>query len=143
MTEVQPLKKKTSPSACFAFEVWVKTRPEFRRTINARSAGKAKSDYLCDLNESWPDYKFTDLAVRRLGLPRTSEGFTRNAAYRGVPDVRCGQRVIVGKGRGTIVGHNCSANFDVLFDDDSPDYPGLTLNVHPSSVEYERETADV
>lgn len=118
----------------FAFEVWVKTVPEWRRTINARSAGKAKSDYLLDLQDAWPDYRFTDLAVRKIGGPHTSEQFIRNATYRGMPDVRCGQRVIVGKGRGVIVGHNSSANFDVLFDDDSPEYPGLTLNVHPGSV---------
>jgi hypothetical protein len=33
-----------------------------------------------------------------------------------------------------IVGHNSSANFDVLFDDDSPRYAGNTLNVHPSEI---------
>ena len=124
-------------NAVCAFDVWVKDRPDFRRTVNARTAAKAKADYLLDLQEAWPDYKFTDLRVRKVGGPYTSDSFRRNAAYRGLPDVECGQRVIVGDARGVIVGHNSSANFDVLFDDDSPEYPGLTLNVHPASLTLE------
>jgi hypothetical protein len=52
-----------------------------------------------------------------------------------MPEVECGQRVRVGISRGVIVGHNESANFNVLFDDDDPRYPGLTLNVHPCDVD--------
>ena len=110
-------KSSTGPRDCFAFEVWVYDRRDFNRVVNARSAGKAKSQYL-----------------RKVGAARTSESFMRNAAYRGMPYVECGNRVLVGNARGVIVGHNSSANFDVLFDDDSPKYPGLTLNVHPSEV---------
>lgn len=123
-------------SHCYAFEVWVASVPEFRKTINARTANKAKYEFLIDLQESWPDYEYKDLRVRKLGEPVSSERFIHNAKYRGVPDVRCGQRVIVGDGRGIIVGHNASANFDVLFDDDSPKYAGLKLNVHPGEVQY-------
>lgn len=122
-------------SDCFAFDVWVRSRPDFRRIVNARSAGKAKSSFLIDLQDAWPNYRYTDLRVKKIGGAHTSEQFRRNAAYRGMPDVECGQRVIVGDGRGVIVGHNSSANFDVLFDDDSPKYAGLTLNVHPGSIE--------
>ena len=124
---------------CYAFEVWVSGRPEFGRVINERTAGRAKRSYLLDLNESWPDYKFTDLRARKIGGPHTTERFIDNAVYRGTPDVRCGQRVKVGLGRGVIVGHNESANFDILFDDDSPKYAGLTLNVHPGEVQYDCE----
>lgn len=122
-------------SACYAFYVWVNSRPEFHRIINARSAGKAKYEYFIDISESW-DIKFTELRVRKVGDCHSSDRFIHNAQYRGVPHVRCGDRVIVGEGRGVIIGHNDSANFDVLFDDDSPKYPGETLNVHPGEVEY-------
>lgn len=115
----------------FAFKVWVQQRPEWERVINARSAGKAKGAYYRSLAESWPDMPYTALRCRKIGGPHTSSAFTRNAQYRGIPEVRCGQRVAVGEGRGAVVGHNLSANFNVLFDDDSPLYPGQTLNVHP------------
>lgn len=59
------------------------------------------------------------------------------ARRRGVPDARCGQRVLVGKSRGVIIGHNSSLNFDVLFDDDDPKFAGLTLNVHPADCQFE------
>jgi hypothetical protein len=49
-----------------------------------------------------------------------------------MPDVRCGQRVRVGKHVGVIVGHNSSANFNVLFGEG--EYKGKTLNVHPAEV---------
>jgi predicted short-subunit dehydrogenase-like oxidoreductase (DUF2520 family) len=41
--------------------------------------------------------------------------------------------VKVGESIGTIVGHNSSANFDVLFDYGGK-YGGLTLSVHPSEM---------
>ena len=116
----------------FAFKVWVQQRPEWERVINARSRGKAKVEYYRSLTESWPDFPYIDIRCRKIGDPHTSSAFTRNAQYRGMPGVKCGQRVAVGEGRGVIVGHNYSANFNVLFDDDSPLYPGQTLNVHPS-----------
>ena len=77
---------------------------------------------------------------RRCGVaksvrPETSERFRANAAYRGMPHIQCGQRVKVGEAHGVIVGHNESANFDVLFDPDSPRYANLRLNVHPASIE--------
>lgn len=76
----------------------------------------------------------TATACRKIGNPVSSEQFLRNAKYRGMPDLRCGHRVKVGPGIGTIVGHNSSANFNVLFDTDSPKYAGLKLNVHPSEI---------
>lgn len=124
-----------SPTACYAFEVWPDGKPEWAKVINARSAGKAKAEYHTDINECW-EVPFTVIRCRKLGKPQTSQRFRDNAAYRGVPHVECGQRVIVGDGRGVIVGHNSSANFDVLFDDDSPRYAGQRLNVHPSEVQY-------
>ena len=130
------MKTATKTNQVFAFHVYVADRPDFCRMINHRSAGKAKAEFLSELNDPWPDYRYTDLRAQKLGPARTSEDFKRNARYRGVPDVECGQPVKVGNGRGVIVGHNSSANFDVLFDDDSPEFAGLTLNCHPGTVEY-------
>lgn len=118
----------------YAFEVTVRGKPEWGQTINTTSPGKARYAYLLDIWDSWPDVTFADLKVRKVGLPVTPESFTRTAAYRGLPHVRCGDRVDVGGHLGTIVGSNPSANFDVLFDDDaSDDYAGQTLNCHPHS----------
>lgn len=113
-----------------AFEVSVKGT-DWRRIINARTAGQAKSEYHSDIRESWPDVPFTAIRCCKLGAAYTSREFHRNAIYRGLPDVKCGQLIKVGDACGVIIGHNSSANFDVLFDDDSPLYAGLTLNVHP------------
>lgn len=117
----------------YSFEVSVKGT-EWSRIINARSAGKAKADYHRDILDPWPDLPFTAIRCRKIGAPHTSKQFERNAAYRGLPDVKCGQRVKVGDEFGVIVGHNASANFDVLFDERSK-YRGQTLNCHPDSCE--------
>lgn len=127
---------RSGSSDCYAFEVWPEGKPEWARIINARSAGKAKASYHADVNESW-DVPFIKIRCRKIGKPHTSEQFRHNARYRGMPDIECGQRVTVGRARGVIVGHNSAANFDVLFDDDSTEYAGLTLNVHPQYVELE------
>jgi hypothetical protein len=123
-----------TPPLASSFEVWVKGKPEWKRTVNARSRGKAKSAYHRDLSESW-DIDYRLIRCRSLGKPQTSEAFKANALYRGMPGIECGQRVKVGDSLGVIVGHNASANFNVLFDDNAPFYPGLTLNVHPHGME--------
>jgi len=117
-----------------SFEVWVSGREDWKRNVNARSAGKAKSDYHRNLSESW-DIDFREIRCRKLGRPITSAQFVAVALYRGMPGVKCGQRVKVGNSCGVIVGHNSSANFNVLFDEDSPEYAGKILNCHPQSVE--------
>lgn len=100
--------------------------------INDLSAGKAKYRFWRDVTEPWPDTKFTEVRVRKIGPAHTSERFKANAEYRGMPDVRCGDRVLVGEHEGLIAGHNSSANFDVLFT--SGPWTGKTLNVHPGEV---------
>lgn len=121
-------------SDLFAWEVSVKGT-DWTKIVNARTSGQAKRDYHLDVRGAWPDVPYTAMRCRKIGAPHTSERFKHNAAYRGMPDVKCGQRVKVGEARGVIVGHNESANFDVLFDADSPKYAGLKLNCHPSGVE--------
>lgn len=119
----------------FAFACWHKSRDESTADIyNATTRSKARYQYWLDIREPWPDVKLVDLKVRKIGGPHSSEHFVANAKYRGMPDVRCGQRVRVGEcGEGVIVGHNASANFDVLFQ--SGRWSGQTLNCHPASVE--------
>lgn len=116
----------------FAFECRHKDGDWGGTIINSTSAGRAKSDYLLDVRDVWPDVEYTDIRVRKLGGPHTSDGFVRNARYRGLPEVKCGQRVQVGDSTGWIVGHNSSANFDVLFD--SGRLKGGPYNVHPCEI---------
>jgi hypothetical protein len=113
----------------FAFECRF---AEFTSTVNAASPGKARYDYLLDLRDSYPDATFADIRVRKVRPARTSEAFLRTARYRGMPDLRCGEAVTVNGRRGFIVGHNDSANFDVLFADG--DWKGATVNVHPGEL---------
>jgi hypothetical protein len=118
----------------YSFEVSV-IGTNWTKQINARSAGKAKAEYWRDVREPWPDVPFTAIRARKIGRPESTEQFIRMAKYRGLPDVRCGQRVKVRNSCGVIVGHNSSANFDVLFDEDSPRFPNQRLNVHPADCE--------
>jgi hypothetical protein len=117
----------------YAWEVSVKGT-DWTKTVNARTSGQAKRDYHLDVIDAWPEVPFTAMRCRKLGPPQTSERFVHNAQYRGLPDVKCGQRVMVGNASGVIVGHNSSANFDVLFEEDSK-YPGMKLNCHPDSCQ--------
>lgn len=119
-----------------AFEVSV-TGTDWTKVVNATSASKAKYLYWLEVTDAWPDVPITAMRSRKFGdgAPYTSPEFERNARYRGMPEVKCGQRVRVNGSCGVIVGHNSSANFDVLFDDDAPRYGGRQLNVHPQEVE--------
>lgn len=100
-------------SALFAWEVSVKGT-DWTKIVNARTSGQAKRDYHLDVRDAWPDVPYTAMRCRKIGAPHTSERFKHNARYRGMPDVKCGQRVKVGEARGVIVGHNDSANASVL-----------------------------
>src|ERR1700759_924176 len=117
----------------YAFECRVAGTDWPPTMVNAKEAGKAKAEFLSDVQECWPDVKYTDIRCRKVGPAHTSEQFIENAKYRGMPEVRCGQRVSLRGEFGYIVGHNSSANFNVLFDDDSK-FNGHMLNVHPSEI---------
>jgi len=118
-----------TPTSVYAFECCF---GGFVSTINAGSAGKARYEYLLSVRESYPDATFSDIRVRKLGSAHTSAAFLRTAKYRGMPDLRCGEAVTVNGQSGFVVGHNDSANFDVLFTDG--DWNGCVLNVHPSEL---------
>lgn len=125
-------------AAVFAFEVRCPRLGGGGSVINHRTRGGAAAEYLRDLRDAWPDARFTDLRVRKLGPPETSAAFLRVAARRGMPGVRCGDRVLYRDDArripGCIVGHNDSDNFDVLFDVDTP-FRGAVGNVHPLDLE--------
>lgn len=126
----------------FAFECNVRGK-QWQKTVNHWTAGKARYEYLLDVRDAWPEVTFADVTVRKIGPAHTSEAFRRTARYRGLPDLKCGTRVHVGKACGAIVAHNDCANFDVLFDEDSPEFAGLTLNVHPMEMRIESSSMEV
>ena len=101
-------------------------------TVHALTPGQAKSEYFRNVADVLPDLRFTDVRCRRLGGPIHSDNFLRTAKYRGVPFARIGMRVLVGGEQGVIVGHNSSANFDVLFARGTR-YADQVLNCHPRS----------
>ncbi|MFA5187113.1 MAG: hypothetical protein WC551_11575 [Patescibacteria group bacterium] len=129
---------KTTQFDVFAWEVSVEGT-DWRRVINARTRGQAKAIYYHDVREAYPDILYTDIRCRKLGDPQTDTTFARVAIARGLPDIKCGQRVRVGESRGVIVGSNSSMNFDVLFDNNAPKYAGLRLNCHPDNIRFEEE----
>jgi hypothetical protein len=120
-------------SQVFAFRVWVDGY-DHSSIVNHLSSGKAKAEYYRDLRDVRPDIPFTAIRAKKLGAPVSSTSFVRNAQYRGMPQLQCGDRVKVGDAQGVIVGHSSSANFNVLFDQDSR-YQGQVLNVHPQEIE--------
>lgn len=120
-------------SAVFAFEVRC---GKYSRIVNSQTRGRAIAEYMGDVRDCWPDVKFTEFRARKLGPAHTSAAFDRTADYRGWHGVKCGQRVRLKDGGelGTIVGHNDSANFDVLFDQGTR-YCGRVANCHPADLE--------
>jgi hypothetical protein len=97
---------------------------EHHSTINALSPGHAKSIFLYDLDLDGVAY--TDLRCLSLGDVFTSDDFKRVAKYRDIPFAYCGMRVEVDGKPGVIIGHNSSANLDVLFEDKT------ISNCHPN-----------
>lgn len=120
----------------FAFEVWPVWKPEWSTVVNHRTAGKAKAEMFSDLRESY-DLPFTDMRARKIGRPRTDSMFAHVAQMRGMPELRCGQRVsFLSKGEsvsGVLVDAGGGANFGVLCDKDSI-WPNQRVYVHPSEL---------
>lgn len=108
--------------------------------INSTSIGRAKREFLINLDID--GIEFTDIRVRRLGAPVTTDDLRRIAEYRGVPFARAGMLVQVGGDRGRIIGHNSSANFDVLFEEGR--WAGQVLSCHPlSEIVYLNDVGEV
>jgi hypothetical protein len=129
-------------SEIFAFNVSVKGT-DWTKVVNAHTRGKAKREMWLSVTDCYPDVPFTAMRARKRGVPVTTDDFRRTANYRGRPAVRCGDRVTCrGGGRGVVVGSNSSANFDVLFDLDSPLYAGQRLNCHPYDLTFATPEAE-
>jgi hypothetical protein len=110
-----------------AYECWPYQKPDWVRVVYAESRGKAKAERLRDLNECC-DFLYTDMACRvlkRFSYNESAEAFANNAKYRCIQFAYLGMAVEVEGKRGMIVGHNDSANLDVLFEN------GNVLNCHP------------
>ena len=123
------------PGPVYAFECCLAGNSH-AAIVNSTTRGKAKQEFFLLLDGDWP---FTAIRARKLGAPHTSAEFRRTARYRGLPGLQCGDAVLVGGVPGVIVGHNRSANFDVLFPQDSV-YRGNVLNVHPGDMEIPQPT---
>ena len=106
-----------------AYEVGTKEYGYNGHVINTTSRGKAKSKFYHHLEYDFP---YTSIRCRCKGKPYTSEQFKRNAEYRNIPFAYCGMAVKVGDRPGWIVGHNGSANLNIMFED------GRVLNCHPN-----------
>jgi hypothetical protein len=114
----------------FAFAVSSTWFPGHETIINSTTRGKAKYDQWLNIRDIGGDMPITAMRARKIGAPQTSEAFERVAAYRNRKELRCGTRVrMEGGATGTIVGHNSSANFDVLLDSS-----GQTGNVHTGEI---------
>jgi len=115
----------TRPLRAFACRI---AGSDHETTIHARSAGDAKARFLRSLDI---DFQFISIRCRCAGEPVTTPDIRRTAEYRGVPFAKAGMRLFdVGKA-GVIVGHNSSANWDVLFDDGTK-WAGQVVNCHPN-----------
>lgn len=111
---------------------WVDGSDHIGTQVFAETAGKARYRYWRDMLDVLPDLLLIQCRVRLSAEgARTSDAFRRNALYRGIPFAYCGMNVKVGGKPGVIVGHNSSANLDILFAN------GQVMNCHPhSEVEY-------
>lgn len=115
--------------ALHAFECWLVGTPERRTTVNARDHGSAKYSYFLDCREWCADLKYIEVRVRKAGSPVTTDYQRHTMQIRQRPEFVAGARVTAFGRPGYIVGTNCSANFDVLFDDRR--WPE---NVHPADI---------
>lgn len=109
--------------------------------INAPSRGLAKAEAFASIRDVRDDIGFTDVSARKVGPPVSSQAFLRTVAYRGIPHVRCGDQVTVGEDVGVIVGHNDSANLEVIFYRGGV-LKGPSLNVHPRDCCFQDAPAD-
>lgn len=121
------MKQSRTPKELKSYDVALPGYPW--ETINSLSPGQAKSEYYRSLDMDGVPY--TAIKVRVNGLPYTSDDFIRNAKYRKIEFAYCGMAVKVGEWNGVIVGHNSSANLDILAIDGK--YAGQVVNCHPHS----------
>jgi len=96
--------------------------------LNTTSRGSAKATFYRHYSDLGINY--IDIKCRCKGKPYTSEDFKRNAKYRNIEFAYCGMVIDVNGKKGIIVGHNSSANLDVLFTEGTN--KGYVINCHPN-----------
>lgn len=102
--------------------------PEHSSIVVARSRGAAKYRHWLHVSDAWQELPFTSMRARAVEGFVASDRFRACMEYRGVPFARVGMTVKLDDGAtGTIVGHNASANLDVIFDGSDQ-----VLNCHPA-----------
>jgi hypothetical protein len=99
-------------------------------SYNTTSRGKAKAEYLLDLDDCAGPDAYTRIRCRVVGSPHTSEDFKRMAQMRGIDFAYCGMVVKIQNDHGVIVGHCDSLNLKVLMTDGR--YKGRVDNCHPT-----------
>jgi len=117
----------------YAFECWIPDAPwgDVREVINDRSLGAAKASYWRRVVDAWSDIPFTAVRGRKVGPPQSSLEFLIGVRYRGIPDVRCGDRVTWKTGAGVIVGFGGGGAWLQVLDD-----VGSVGYVHPAECEF-------
>jgi hypothetical protein len=116
-----------------AFEVWIPGAPwgDVRQIINERSLGRAKAVYWRNVTDAWESIPFTAVRGRKVGAPESSSEFLIGVAYRGIPDVRCGDRVTWKHGGGVIVGFGGGGAWLQVISNE-----GWRGYVHPAECEF-------
>ena len=121
-----------------AFACSIKGSPFPPTIIYHTTVGKAKYQFFIDLDDCYPDLKYTDITAYKVETnddDKVHREFARTATYRGVPFAKIGMAVRVEGHEGEIAGKNSDANFDVLFLEGP--HKGLILNCHPNwAMEY-------
>lgn len=82
------------------------------------------------LDSQVSDALYTAIRCRKTGSPKAIEAFQQVANYRGIPFAKIGMRVEVDGEKGLIMGHNSSANFNILFLDGC--FKNRVLNCQPN-----------
>lgn len=116
------------PAPIRAYAVSSTWFPGHEEVVAAPTAGNAKYRKWLSISDAYEDCPITSMRARLVDGYCEPPGFRRCVEYRKIPFARIGMRVQIGYGpqarEGRIVGHNDSANLDVLID-------GQVLNCHP------------
>ncbi len=114
-----------SPVAVKTWAVSCTQWPDHESIVAAPTAGAAKYRKWLDIKECWEDTPITSMRARRVREYVEPAGFRSCVDGRGIAFARIGMRVQLSDGTsGRIVGHNSSANLDVLVG-------RVVYNVHP------------
>jgi hypothetical protein len=116
-----------------SYKVWIEKRDDINYSIlNGISEGYVKSKFYKNLKD-FLKIKFTDVRVKLLGAPYSSEGFLKNAKYRNLPNLRCGDLVDVNGNLGYVIGYGSSALIEIIFEK-YQNKKNVTLFVHPDEI---------